>query len=137
MFCEVVIVGESETYIEGTPEPTPLYPLNILPFPSVFKNQLVCYFQPSGTLAPDLISVKTQNSKSAGDMETRKVRRIFIFTYYLLMIRTILQDMLTVGLRFSRLDVARLIDFICINILDPDIFSHLTVPLKKMSVYSV
>ncbi len=36
------------------------------------------------------------------------------------MIRTILQDMLQLGSRFSRLDVARFIDFM----LDPDVFSH-------------
>ncbi len=69
-------------------------------FPSVFKNELVCYFQPM-VQATGLIRVKTHKEKKCGGgYGNAKVRRIFIFTYYLLMIRVTLQDILIVGFMF-------------------------------------
>jgi hypothetical protein len=66
MFCEVLIVGECETYIEGNPKPRPLLFFQIVCHSSLyFEISLSAIFNPV-VLATGLIRVKTQNSKSAG-----------------------------------------------------------------------
>ncbi len=74
MFCEVVIVGESDrcTYIDGNLEPKPLlFFQTVCHSPLYLKISLSAIFNPV-VLATGLIRVKTQNSKSAGDMDTAK-----------------------------------------------------------------
>ncbi len=92
-------------------------------FSSIF-NPVVLYIYSYGS-----DSCKNSKPKKCGGYGNAKVRRIFIFSYYLLMIEPFCKICLQLYSRFGHLDVARVIDFIYINT-DPDVFSYWTLPLK-------
>jgi hypothetical protein len=72
MFCEGVIVGESDTYIEGNPESKPLLFVQIVYHSPLYLKSACLQFSTQWHyifIATGLIRVKTQNSKSAGDMK--------------------------------------------------------------------
>jgi hypothetical protein len=95
------------------------------------KMSLSAIFNPV-TLATGLIRVKTQNSKSAGDMETPK------FAGFSSLRITVFIDDLNHFARFSRLTVPKFIDFICINMSVNSVFFSLDSAFKiDVGVYSV